>query len=89
MFPLFPGRRCILKVFVDDVDVLVKCYKVALLHHAPSRLNVLNVSKVANDFAFIMCTVYRQVTKLIPFSDIGFVERCCEQRSQGHVRCAF
>ena len=76
-------------MFVDDVDVLVKCYKVALLHHAPSRLNVLNVSKVANDFAFIMCTVYRQVTKLIPFSDIGFVERCCEQRSQGHVRCAF
>lgn len=54
MFPPFPGRRCILKVFVDDVDVLVKCYKVALLHHAPSRLNVLNVSKVANDFAFIM-----------------------------------
>ena len=41
-------------MFVDDVDVLVKCYKVALLHHAPSRLNVLNVSKVANDFAFIM-----------------------------------
>ena len=69
LFPFFQVAPTVLKVFVD---ILVKCCKVALLHHALSRLYVQNVSKVANDFAFI---------ELIPFVDIGFVEHCWEQRS--------